>query len=325
MAHTEAARQQPAGRPLSDVNRGNPNGRAAAHNGTRSPVRALDMTRAVVEAGHHDPSIARHPADIGSTVPTGEKDRPRIAEPGPAPRWSAAAQQGPPLSRRSAQGGRDHRRHARRRRRRPRPPPARLDRRLVASGAAHPGSAGPRRTRSRSAPRRPVGPARQRRPAPGGRHGRPALGRAPALARAALAAPVGPLLCVINRPTRGRYWTSAAGIYLQHPEQANTQHRCRKPKTDRDSRSRSPAAALIRRPPRGLPLTALRDSVATPGVALPLNEEQASASARSTPAALRMPPAAVAHPRRCRSSMPAGRRATRGCAIPRIRRRSRRS
>jgi hypothetical protein len=38
-----------------------------------------------------------------------------------------------------------------------------------------------------------------------------------------------------------------------------------------------------------------------------------------------MPPAAVAHPPRCRSSTPGGRRATRGCATPPIRRRSRRS
>jgi hypothetical protein len=45
----------------------------------------------------------------------------------------------------------------------------------------------------------------------------------------------------------------------------------------------------------------------------------------SCPSRCSMPPAAVAHPPRCRSSTPAGRRATRGCATRRIRRRSRRS
>ena len=93
------------------------------------------------------------------------------------PRWSAAAQQGTALSRRPAQGGRDHHRHARRRRRLPRPPAPRLDRRPVANRAAHPRRARPRRTRSRSAPRRPACPARQRRPAPGGRHGHPGAGK----------------------------------------------------------------------------------------------------------------------------------------------------
>ena len=45
----------------------------------------------------------------------------------------------------------------------------------------------------------------------------------------------------------------------------------------------------------------------------------------SCPSCCSMPPAAVAHPPRCRSSTPAGRRATRGCATRPTRRRSRRS
>jgi hypothetical protein len=45
----------------------------------------------------------------------------------------------------------------------------------------------------------------------------------------------------------------------------------------------------------------------------------------SCPSSCSMPPAAVAHPRRCRSSMPAVPRRTRGCAIRATGRRSRRS
>jgi site-specific recombinase XerD len=45
----------------------------------------------------------------------------------------------------------------------------------------------------------------------------------------------------------------------------------------------------------------------------------------SCPSCCSTPPAAVAHPPPCRSSTPAGRRATRGCATPRTHRRPRRS
>ena len=52
--------------------------------------------------------------------------------------------------------------------------------------------------------------ARQGRPAPRGRHGRLGLAAARPWLVARVELPVGPLFCVIDGPTRGRPWSSAA-------------------------------------------------------------------------------------------------------------------
>jgi integrase len=85
------------------------------------------------------------------------------------------------------------------------------DRDPLARGLAHRGGARARRSRSRSPPWRSARPPRQGRTPPRGRQGRmggweqlmPWLGLRVEL-------PVGPLFCVINGPTRGRPWSSAA-------------------------------------------------------------------------------------------------------------------
>ena len=107
-------------------------------------------------------------------------------------------------------GGGDHRGHARRRRRRARLAVARLDRDPLACRAAHPRDARTRRGGSRSAPRRCGGPSRQGRTPPRSRHGRLGMDRASAVARERVELPVGPLVCVLTGPTRGRHWSSAA-------------------------------------------------------------------------------------------------------------------
>jgi integrase len=63
---------------------------------------------------------------------------------------------------------------------------------------------------SRPSPRLAAGPPRQGRPTPRSRHGRVGVGAAAPWLDLRVELPVGPLFCVVNGPTRGRHWSSAA-------------------------------------------------------------------------------------------------------------------
>jgi hypothetical protein len=142
-------------------------------------------------------------------------------------RRPTAAQQGPAVSRRPADGGGDRRRDAPDHRRSPRLAVARADRRALARRAANPGGARACRARP-GPPARVAGRAqRQRRPAPRDRHGRLGWERLSPWLDARVELPIGPLFCIIDGPTRGHAWSSA-GVRVElrrRAMQANVRRR----------------------------------------------------------------------------------------------------
>ena len=117
------------------------------------------------------------------------------------------AQQGPPLSRRSADRRGDRRRHAPGRHHAARLADARPDRRALARRVAHPRSARAHRGRPRRPPRRSARPPRQGRPPREVGMDYWAWNNSTNGSTVRVELPVGPLVCILTGATRGRAWS----------------------------------------------------------------------------------------------------------------------